>query len=83
MGAQTIAKTPVGRNNDIVIRLKGDEYSLANEPLGKSVVENVDHQITSLEVFTSLFHNIEVIGLQRKDATRKTNDEVQKVGGVV
>lgn len=83
MSAQTITKTTVGRNDDIVVRLKGDEYSLANEPLGKSVIENVDNQIASLEILTSFFHSIEVIGLQRKNAAKKTNDKVQKVGEIV
>lgn len=76
MGAQTVAKATIRRNNDIVIRLKGNEYSLANEPLGKRVLENVDNQIASLEILTSFFQSIVVIGLQRKDATRKTNDKV-------
>ena len=83
MGAQTVAKTPVGRNNDIVVRLKGDEYSLADEPLSKSVIENVDNQIASLKIITSFFHSIVVIGLQRKDAKRKTNDKIQKVERIV
>lgn len=83
MSAQTIAKTTVGRNNDIVVRLKGDEYSLTNEPLGKSVIENVNDQIAGLEFFTSFFHGIEVIGLRRKNTTRKTNGKTQKVGEII
>ena len=83
MGAQTVAKTPIGRNDDIVVRLKGDEYSLANEPLGKRVLENVDNQITSLEFFTSFFHDVVVIGLRHKGASKKTNGKVQEVGKIV
>ena len=83
MGTQTVAKTSVGRNDDIVVRLKGNEYSLPNEPLGKSVIENVDNQIASFEIFTSFFHDIVVIGLQHKDTTEKTGGEVQKVKKIV
>ena len=78
MGAQTFAKTPVGRNDDIVIRLKGDEYSLTNEPLGKSIIEDVDNQIASLELFTSFFHNIEVIGLRHKNTTKENKRQSSK-----
>ena len=83
MGAQTVAETPVGRNDNVVICLKSDEYSVTNEPLGKSVIEDVNNQIASLEVFAYLFHSIEVIGLQRKDARKKTNGKIQKVGKLV
>lgn len=78
MGAQTIAKTPIGRNDDIVVRLKGDEYSFADKPLGKSVIENVDNQITSLEIFTPFFHSIEVIGLQYKHTTKKIKNQKKR-----
>lgn len=78
MGAQTVAKPPIGRNDDIVVRLKGDEYSVTNEPLGKRVLENIDNQIASLEIFTSFFHRIVVIGLQRKNTTIKSKRQSLK-----
>lgn len=83
MGAQTVAKTPVGRNDNVVVLLKGDKYALTNEPLGKSVIENIDNQIARLERFTSCFHSIEVIGLHHKDTNEKNNGKAQKVRRIV
>lgn len=83
MGAQTVAKTSVRRNDDIEIRFKSYKYPVTDEPLGKNVIENVDNQIVSIEIFTSFFHSIVVIGLQHKGATKKTNGEVQKVERIV
>lgn len=38
VGAQAIAKTPVGRKITIVICFKGGKYSSANKPLSKRVL---------------------------------------------
>jgi len=62
MGAQTVAKTPIRRNNTLIVRLESCEYALANKPLSEGVLNNVDHQIVNTGFFTCVFHNNIVIG---------------------
>lgn len=83
MGTQGVAKTPMGQSDGLIVCPEGDEYPLADEPLSKSVLENINNQIASLKIFALLFHNIAVIGLQHKDAAKKVNGKAQKVEGVV
>lgn len=51
MSAQAIAEAAIRRNNAIVVRLKGGEYTFANKPLGKSILDNVKNQIINTGIF--------------------------------
>ena len=77
LGTQAFAETPVGHKTTFVIRLKGGKYSSINKPRDECVLDNVDQQLASSNVFTRLFHGSMVIGLQYKYTTKKDKTEVQ------
>lgn len=80
---QTITKTFVGSESMLIIRLKGGKYSSTDEPLGKCVLYNVDHQLVGSRTFARLFHDSVVIGLRYKYTAKRVDNKVQKVEEIV
>lgn len=73
MGMQPVTEASIGRETTLVVRPESSEYASTNKPLGKHVLDNVDHQLISSGTSVCSFHDNMVIGLRYKYTTKRVS----------